>query len=163
MGIVKDRLEELIREGKSTREIGKAVGKSQRVVRYWLDKYGLKTSYEKFNRKGLKICGNCGEKDQSKFHGRKAKCKKCESERVLEIQRKNRERMRKHFGDKCSVCGFDKYKTALAVHHLDPSQKDPNFSSSRNWKWERIEKELKGCILVCNNCHAGIHEGSLTV
>jgi hypothetical protein len=49
----------------------------------------------------------------------------------------------------------------LALHHLDPSQKDLSLSAIRaNPKnWETIVKELRKCVLVCHNCHSEIHAG----
>jgi hypothetical protein len=61
--------------------------------------------------------------------------------------------------NKCSSCGYDKYKEALDIHHLDPKIKDKNFSSMRGWSIDRITNELKNCILLCKNCHTAYHCG----
>lgn len=61
-------------------------------------------------------------------------------------------------GGKCQICGYDKCKSSLAFHHLDPSQKDFNISKL-NRSFEKIKSELDKCILVCSNCHGEIHEG----
>ena len=53
---------------------------------------------------------------------------------------------------------YSKSAVALAFHHVNPADKDPEFAAMRNWSWTRIESELKKCILVCRNCHAEIHE-----
>ena len=65
-------------------------------------------------------------------------------------------------GGKCVVCGFSKYQSALDAHHVDPIQKDVSAANMVGWKWERIEKELRGCALLCSNCHRGHHNGELS-
>lgn len=54
----KNRLIKLIEDGKSTYEIAKELNYSQSNIRYWLDKYGLKTNI----KKGEKICPRCKKK-----------------------------------------------------------------------------------------------------
>lgn len=66
-----------------------------------------------------------------------------------------------HLGGACLRCGFDAFASALDVHHPDPSIKDPGFQAMRYWKWERVAKEIKSCVLLCKNCHAGVHAGDL--
>jgi predicted HNH restriction endonuclease len=61
-------------------------------------------------------------------------------------------------GAKCEVCGYDKCMEALEFHHLNES--DKNFGLSEKGyarSWERVEKELKKCVLLCANCHREIH------
>ncbi len=61
-------------------------------------------------------------------------------------------------GGKCSRCGYDRCQGALEFHHAD-GRKDFGISQDGLTKsWERIEKELKKCILVCANCHREEHE-----
>ena len=62
-------------------------------------------------------------------------------------------------GGKCSQCGYSKCLNALEFHHLNPSEKEfsINKALSNHWKWERIEIELKKCIILCANCHREIH------
>lgn len=61
-------------------------------------------------------------------------------------------------GGKCQLCGYNKCKSSLSFHHLDPNEKDFSISSV-NWSFDRIKNELDKCILVCTNCHGEIHEG----
>ncbi len=67
--------------------------------------------------------------------------------------------MYEYKGAKCSLCGYDKCKSSLHFHHIDPSKKD--FGISGNWglSWKKMKIELDKCILVCANCHGEIHEG----
>jgi hypothetical protein len=64
-------------------------------------------------------------------------------------------------GGSCCCCGYNKCDKALALHHLDPSQKDIAFGAIRaNPKnWNSIVEELRKCVLVCHNCHSEIHAG----
>lgn len=63
------------------------------------------------------------------------------------------------FGGKCSLCGYNKNLSALTFHHKDPEKKNFKLDvrSLSNRKMDKIENELKQCILVCHNCHSEIH------
>lgn len=68
----------------------------------------------------------------------------------------------KFMGDKCQNCGYQKCKRALGFHHLDPTKKDFAISSrGHSRSWQRVEAELRKCVLVCSNCHHEIHAGLL--
>jgi hypothetical protein len=64
-------------------------------------------------------------------------------------------------GGKCNCCGYDACVSALAFHHLNPSEKDLSFGAIRGSprNWLAIVEELRKCILVCHNCHSEIHAG----
>jgi hypothetical protein len=66
-------------------------------------------------------------------------------------------------GGCCSICGYKKNLASFAFHHADPKKKkfklDARMLSNRCFK--RIEKEIKKCILVCQNCHAELHNPDL--
>lgn len=53
----------------------------------------------------------------------------------------------------------------MALHHLDPSQKDIGFGAIRAnpTNWDKIVAELRKCVLVCHNCHGEIHAGMVSV
>ena len=63
------------------------------------------------------------------------------------------------------MCGYSEVNQALAFHHLDPSQKEFSISSktksSGRISWGRIKRELDKCVLLCSNCHAGVHAGAI--
>ena len=61
-------------------------------------------------------------------------------------------------GGKCIHCGYDKCFASLHFHHVDPKEKDPQWSKMRFWCIERLKDELKKCVLVCANCHGEIHD-----
>jgi len=69
---------------------------------------------------------------------------------------------RKKFADKwrtfketltCSKCGFS-HPAAIDFHHVNPKEKEIGLDRlARNCAWDRIEKELAKCIVLCANCH----------
>jgi len=153
-------LKELVSQGKSIREIAKEAGRSPTSVRYQLKKLDLKTNK---NKTGFR-CGTCGETDPSAFYGHKKRvCGVCHSKYTLAKGQEKREKAIEYLGGKCVSCGFDKFKCSLDIHHLDPSKKDESFASHRGWSWERLLNELKGCKLLCKNCHTALHAGHLSL
>ena len=62
-----------------------------------------------------------------------------------------------YMGGKCQKCGYNKSVSALEFHHLDPTQKEADWRKIRQWSWDKVERELNKCILVCANCHREIH------
>ena len=91
------------------------------------------------------------------------KCSKCAAEAVAKTVKAKQELAYKKYGSCCKICGYDKCKRALEWHHLDPSKKEitPTKVFSRNW--EKIQKELDKCVLLCANCHREVHAGLITV
>jgi transposase len=61
----KKDFKDLIDKGHSQREIGNILHQGQTTVRYWLNKYGLKTNTSE--KSFVYKCGACGEKDPAKF------------------------------------------------------------------------------------------------
>jgi hypothetical protein len=63
-------------------------------------------------------------------------------------------------GGQCCLCEFSLYPSALHIHHFDPAIKDPRLKKDGDawlsWRWERVEVELRKCVLLCANCHAGV-------
>lgn len=79
---------------------------------------------------------------------------------VADRRRKLREMSIDYGGGECQVCGYKKCKRALSFHHKDPKEKDFGLSArGLTRSWDKIQKELDKCILVCANCHMEIHEG----
>lgn len=60
-------------------------------------------------------------------------------------------------GGKCEICGYNKNIAALCFHHLDPTKKESQLSSGNTQSWEKYKNELEKCQLLCNNCHAEVH------
>lgn len=102
----------------------------------------------------------CGENDPKKFYGnRRSSCGKCHNKLVKESAKKKRKKAIDYLGGCCKICGYNKYYGSIDIHHLDPNKKDENFRNLSGWSWERIEKEIKGCIPLCRNCHGEVHAG----
>ena len=155
----KNKLQEYVSQGFSARQIAKALECSPTNVRYWLKKYDLATFPVRVHH-----CGSCGQRDPEKFYGRKKyMCGECHNRYTLERGQKLKQQARDWLGARCVHCGYDTFQVALDIHHLDPTLKDPNFASMRSWSWQRLEAELKSCILLCRNCHAALHSGLIKV
>jgi hypothetical protein len=88
-----------------------------------------------------------------------------QSEKVKRWRKACKARIIKAMGGGCCVCGYNKCQSALALHHLDPNEKDFGLGVIRaNVKsWATIVNELRKCILVCHICHCEIHEGLISV
>lgn len=161
----KNTLRALVDEGLAIRAIAKRLDCSYTNVRYWLQRYDLKTRC-RLNRgekllHGTRLCP-CGETDPTKFYGNKQRvCAKCFNKGAIRRNHENQRNLREFLGGKCLFCGFNKYPSALQAHHVFPEKKDPAFRHVRSWSWKRIEKELSNCVLLCSNCHAGLHAGQI--
>ena len=65
------------------------------------------------------------------------------------------------FGGKCGICGYNKCNASLALHHINPTEKEFSFNKVRaNPKsWDKIVVELRKCAMLCHNCHSEVHDG----
>ena len=80
---------------------------------------------------------------------------------VQNWRRRSKERIVAAMGGCCQICGYRKCTSALALHHIDPSQKDFSFGRMRAHPkaWIKIVVELRKCVLLCHNCHSELHDG----
>lgn len=63
-------------------------------------------------------------------------------------------------GGKCVICGYKKCVWAFDLHHVDGSKKEFGLSvRGLTRSWDKVQKEINKCILVCANCHREIHAG----
>lgn len=62
-------------------------------------------------------------------------------------------------GGRCLLCGFDKFQEALEFHHVNPQEKEFSLTSSNMKNLADQLIELKKCVLLCANCHRGVHAG----
>ncbi len=83
------------------------------------------------------------------------------SENVVNFIKRRKNNLRKVFHSKCCLCGFDEVQEALEFHHVNEDEKEFGISGSHNQTKALAAQleELKKCILVCANCHRGIHQG----
>lgn len=86
------------------------------------------------------------------------------SQNVINFVKRRKSNLIKVFHSKCCICGFDAFQEALEFHHVHPEEKEFSFGSDAVTKaLEKQLKEMKKCILVCSNCHRGIHAGVITI
>lgn len=168
----KEILENYLREGLSLNQIAKICNKSLTSIRYWKDKYSLKSLHKTFRELQpveygeTRYCSRCKQDVKTEnFHQRRGKefsspyCKSCTSDHTLERVRNLKSQMIEYKGGCCQRCGYDKYQGALEFHHIDPNEKDFNLSRLKKYSFDdRVKSELDKCILVCANCHREIHQ-----
>lgn len=65
-------------------------------------------------------------------------------------------------GGKCSICGYDRCLEALIFHHLGNKTFGVGLKGYTRG-WNRVQKELDSCVLLCSNCHAEMHAGHTTM
>jgi hypothetical protein len=111
-----------------------------------------------------KICSTCQTKkpisefydSKTHSHGKASVCKSCFNIYCQQrwIERKIKAIIYK--GSKCVDCGLSYPNTHYAVyefHHLNPEQKEFNWTKMRLRNWDSVKKELDKCDLLCANCH----------
>jgi hypothetical protein len=60
----------------------------------------------------------------------------------------------------CIDCGYSKpIPSVYEFHHIDPLQKDPNWSNllRNNHRLEACLDEIDKCVVLCANCHRERH------
>ena len=155
------KLEYLLNQGLSQREICKKVGLGQSTVVYWVSKYGLKSKWKRVSKLDGKeiVCCECGRKfvyKKSKGHSSRT-CNSC-----LQLKRRidDQKKIDAYAGTSCIKCGYNKCKRALTFHHRDPKSKKFQISHKvGRIAWEKMREELDKCDLLCANCHAEKEEG----
>ena len=177
-GIEPERLNELVRAGRTIAEISEATGLSKSAVRHWLKKYGLRTRHRRGRRPGsesldaraaglLTITLECPHHGEAEFmlEGRGVyRCKRCRIEAVSRRRRKLKSILVDEAGGRCSICGYDRHPAALHFHHVDPSLKRMGVSAGgMSYSLEALRAEARKCVLLCSNCHAEVENGFATV
>ena len=127
-----------------------------------------------------KVCSKCGKElpmtDEyfSKYRDRyRSECKECENRRhrkyyethkdqmherhkeYYETHKEEKTRIRTEFLAKwrkpCQKCGEQRLYL-IQFHHIDPTTKEFNVSTSAgNKKTEIVEEEVKKCVCLCSN------------
>lgn len=176
--IPREQLEALVEAGATIAEIAAQVDRSTATVRHWLRRFGLRTKNSRGRRPGKAIAAakragmititmTCVRHGESEFvlEGRgHYRCKRCRSESVARHRRKVKETLAAEAGGRCIVCGYDRCLTALAFHHLAPSDKRLGISQNGvTLALAAVRAEAKKCVLVCANCHAEIESGLIAL
>lgn len=166
----KEYLQKLIDNNLSQRQIGIVLSTSQTNVRYWLNKFNIKTKNKRYLGNldvcKEKHCFNCSlflplkdfySTSSSEGHERyKNTCKNCENAKTIQKSKDVKITMLEYKGNECAHCKLnvkDSHPSVFEFHHTDPKTKHPNFIKIKSWKWEKIVKELDKCLLLCANCH----------
>lgn len=86
----------------------------------------------------------------------------CSSCRTNYKRYKNKQKAKELLGNKCLKCKNSDF-AVLTFHHVNPSEKSFDLSSSwNNTEWNILEKEVNKCVLLCYNCHMKEHQKDLT-
>ena len=157
--ITKEQLQDLYKQGLSMVKAAQELNVSYVTIVRYTKKYGLKSKYTKSNQnivnKPCRICGAINYKTPSSYQGNI--CITCSGQKSKEKNLKRKLEFLALKGNKCQICGYDKYYGALEFHHIKSKDKSINHQSLTQHSKELILEELKKCILVCSNCHREIH------
>ena len=118
----------------------------------------------------IKKCENCNKEFQKKT-------KLCSECQTLKTQKRENERAKIRIKEKmekakeiklnivnslggCKHCGYKKSLRALSFHHIDPASKNFTLDTSNimKKKIKDVYEEVAKCILLCQNCHAELHQ-----
>lgn len=105
-----------------------------------------------------RICITCGKKFYQKSPN--SECSTC---RAKTRRKQQKEKIIEYLGGKCKVCGYNKCRQALDVHHLDKSKKLFNISTKLYNSIDFLKKEADKCVLLCNRCHQELHAELITL
>jgi hypothetical protein len=170
----KDVLASYTEAGLSTYKIATIENKAPSTIRYWLNKYNLKTKNKSFkngyftkNKVDInnQFCSSCNiqlnsvngyfRKDRGIYY---PECKKCISLSTKDKRKDNKERAIEYRGGCCNNCGYNKNIAALEFHHKNPLEKEIAPSKLTNREWEILKEEIDKCVLLCSNCHKEEHQ-----
>jgi transposase-like protein len=170
--INREKLEQMIDEELSVRQMAHRLGRNRSSIRHWLIKHDLWPLPSVGRRADAKRAREQGERYVEMVcpkHGRTVfilegrgyhRCTRCRMERVSEWRRRVKRKLIDAAGGACVLCGYDQYPGALHFHHLEPSTK--RFSISREGvtrSFAELEAEAAKCVLLCANCHAEVEGG----
>lgn len=149
----KKRLKKLIIEGKTAKELSEIYNCSKSTIHEVKNRLGYLSNKlrpeDKTNRKALGIvgCEICGKS------GSLRTCTRC-ANKIIKIAKKKI--LIEKLGNKCEICGYDKYQNALDFHHIDPEYKEYAIGEI-NTDFSKLLKEIDKCKLLCNRCHRELH------
>ena len=87
------------------------------------------------------------------------------SQAVINCRKRRKTNLLEVLGGKCIICGFDEFPEALEFHHVNPKQKSFGIGSSHavTKSLDAQLEEMKKCVLLCSNCHKGVHAQYYTI
>lgn len=93
--------------------------------------------------------------------GRYGYCKACFNDYNDKRRLLLKEKAIQHKGSKCERCGIgypELPSCAFDFHHINPKEKD-GWAGFGKWGWDKIQKEINKCKLLCANCHRIVEYG----
>ena len=164
----KQLLESHASKGLTIRDIASEEGKSYTSVRYWLQKYDIKTHKMLSNDeipsdKSLRIiqrrCKKHGLTDYViNSTSTKYQCKKCRVDSVTKRRQEVKRLLVEYKGGKCERCGVEYHPAVYDFHHINPEEKEITLGSNAAHKaLSVLKKEVDKCLLLCSNCHREKH------
>ena len=176
---MKERILELVNQGKTYKDIKEELGCALSTIAYYCKKMGIvsknitnkieKEVVEKINElydSGMTCIEVSKELNISKTTVLKyirnirkiseAELKINKFQQVMNWRKKAKMKLVEYKGGKCEKCEYNKCINALEFHHLNPNEKDFTIGG-KSWSFEKLKKESDKCILVCSNCHKEIH------
>jgi transposase len=168
--VPRERLEALVQEGLSIRQIAAELRLSATAIRHWLARYELKTQPAGYVRgsQASSVLRECGRHGWTPFvrSGRDGylRCARCNGEAVVAHRRRVKRMLVEEFGGACRLCGFARYAGALQFHHVDPAAKRFELGGrGLTRSLEELRREARKCVLLCANCHAMVEAGVATL
>ena len=80
--------------------------------------------------------------------------------RTIDLRRERKKMAVQALGGACRGCGLAFPARLFEFHHLNARTKDFAISADGILRsWDKIEAELKKCVLLCANCHREVHAG----
>jgi len=137
--------------GKSCTQISQTIHTARKSVYRILKRNNI--SLRPPERKKCLLCDNqiLVEKDKNRN-----RCGTCNTNiRRYRIKKKAIE----YKGGKCEECDWEGDISGYDFHHTDPTKKDFEVTGLviASMKWEKVQKELDKCVLLCAPCHRFKH------
>lgn len=168
--IARERLEELVAGDLTIRAIADELERSPTTVRYWMKRYGLRTTDAARSRSGRyarRSFGECAAHGRTHFILRRdgtTSCARCRAASVSEWRRRAKRQLVAEAGGRCVLCGYDRCVAALEFHHRDPRQKRFSLGGrGLSRAMADLREEARKCVLLCSNCHAEVETGVATL
>jgi hypothetical protein len=163
--IERERLAKLVARDMSVRAIAAEVDRSPTTVRYWLARYGLKTTTAVRRapggmEEGLAVCRRHGVTDHVLRADGAWRCARCAAEAVIRRRQRVKRLLVDEAGGACRLCGYDRCVRALHFHHVDPTSKKFQLGGrGLTLAIDALRAEAAKCVLLCSNCHAEVESG----
>ncbi len=141
----------------TNREQVRASGRHYHVTHSEQEKARRKRYYEK-NRDRL-LAERRANHEQNRIyasHYREKNREKLNENNRRSLAEKLRRGMEYKVALGCCVCG-EKHPAVLSCHHRNGEEKLDAIAALCNYRWERVEAELKKCDVMCENCHRKLH------